>query len=372
MRQSKRFCIGVGVMSLVFVLSLGAAYAQEKGGEDETGPYEVVKGWPHPLGHPGWTWGSQGGVFAETPNRIIIAQRGELPIPEKAPEGYTGGYGSFGTPATQGKPRLENCILIVDGEGNLIQSWTQMDHLFAGGRGPHKVRISPYDPEKHVWVVDDMLNVVYEFTHDGEELVRTLGEKGVRGDDDKHFARPTDIAFLPDGTFFVTDGYVNTRVVKFDKNGKFLMAWGTKGSGPGQFDLPHSIAIDAKRRIYVADRSNSRIQIFDENGKYIDQWPDIRSPYDIVMTADQHLWVADGVTNKFLKYDLNGKLLYSWGTYGSFPGAFWGVHEFSLDSDGNLYAAETFGGRTQKYRPRRGADPATLIGQPFKFSASPN
>ncbi len=79
---------------------------------EETGPYEVVTGWPHPLGHPGWTWGSQGGVFAENPDRIILLQRGELPVPEKAPEGYTGGYGAFGIPATQGKPRLENCILI--------------------------------------------------------------------------------------------------------------------------------------------------------------------------------------------------------------------------------------------------------------------
>ena len=156
--------------------------------------------------------------------------------------------------------------------------------------------------------------------------------------DDKHFGRPTDIAWLPDGTFFISDGYVNTRVVKFDKNGKFLMTWGTKGNGPGQFDLPHSIDIDAQRRVYVADRSNSRIQIFDENGKYLNEWDNIRPPYHIMMTTgtqrQPNLWVADGVTNKFLKYDLNGKLLYSWGTYGSFPGAFWGVHQFSVDSDG--------------------------------------
>jgi hypothetical protein len=97
-----------------------ATWAQEKGGENETGPYDVVTGWPKPLGHPGWTWGSQGGVFAENPNRIILLQRGELPVPEKAPEGYTGGYGAFGTPATQGKPRLEHCILMVDADGTLI------------------------------------------------------------------------------------------------------------------------------------------------------------------------------------------------------------------------------------------------------------
>jgi sugar lactone lactonase YvrE len=89
-----------------------------------------------------------------------------------------------------------------------------------------------------------------------------------------------------------------------------------------------------------------------------------------MMTADQYLWVSDGVNNKFLKYDLNGKLLYSWGTYGSFPGQFWGVHQFAVDSAGNVYAAETFGGRTQKFRPKKSADPATLIGQPGKVPAS--
>ena len=345
-----------------------SASRSQVGGEDETGPYEVATGWPQPLGHPGWTWGSQGGVFAETPNRIYIANRGELPIPEKAPEGYTGGYGAFGQPATSGKPRMENCILVVDANGKLLEDWTQWDHLFEGGRGPHHVKISPYDPEKHVWVVDDMVQQVFEFTHDGKQLVMTLGERLVKGEDDKHFGRPTDIAWLPDGTFFISDGYINTRVVKFDKNGKYLMTWGTKGKGPGQFDLPHSIDIDAQRRVYVADRSNSRIQIFDENGKYLSEWDNIRQPYHIMITADQHLWVADGVTNKFLKYDLNGKRLYSWGTYGSFPGAFWGVHQFSIDPAGNLYAAETFGGRTQKFTPKPGADPATLIGQPVKIT----
>lgn len=349
------------VVLLLAGVSLRAAVAQTKGGEDETGPYDVVEGWPQPLGHPGWTWGSQGGVFAETPNRIIILQRGELPIREKPAEGY----GSFGVPATDGKPRLENCILIVDGKGNLIESWTQWDHLFSGGRGPHKVKINPYDQEKHVWIIDDKVQQIFEFTHDGKQLVMTLGEKGVQGVDEKHFGRPTDIAWLPDGTFFITDGYVNSRVVKFDKDGQFMKAWGTKGAGPGQFNLPHSIDIDANRRVYVADRSNSRIQIFDEDGKYIDQWRNIRSPFHIMITADQHLWVADGVSNKFLKYDLNGKLLYSWGTFGSFPGAFWGVHQFAVDSDGNLYAAETFGGRTQKFQPKKSADPANLMGRPI-------
>jgi len=354
------------------------AFVQEKpqkGGEDETGPYDVVQNWPGSLDHPGWTWGSQGGVFAESPNRIFILNRGEVPAHSKDPRAIPTEPGSlFENPrtlvaATGITPRMTNCIDIVDRNGKVVESWTQWDHLFAGGRGPHKVLINPYDPDRHVWVVDDERQQIFEFTNDGKDLVLTLGVAGVKGNDDKHFGRPTDIAWLPDGTFFISDGYVNTRVVKFDKNGKYLMTWGVPGKGPGEFRLPHSIAIDARRRVYVADRSNSRIQVFDENGKYLDEWDHIRSPYHIMMTADQHLWVADGQTNKFVKYDLNGKYLNSWGTYGSDPGEFWAVHQFSVDSEGNLYAAETFGGRTQKFVPKKGADPETLIGAPIPLAS---
>ena len=99
---------------------------------------------------------------------------------------------------------------------------------------PHKVLISPYDPEKHVWLVDDGAQQIFKLTNDGKKIVMTLGEFRVEGNDDTHFARPTDIAWLPDGTFFVTDGYTNTRVLKFDKNGKLLMTWGQKGTPPNE------------------------------------------------------------------------------------------------------------------------------------------
>jgi hypothetical protein len=124
----------------------------------------------------------------------------------------------------------------------------------------------------------------------------------------------------------------------------------------------HAVAIDGDRRLYVADRGNSRIQIFDENGNFLDQWPNIRDPWDVHVTADQrYVWVADGQLNKFLKFDKSGHLLYSWGTFGQFPGGLWGVHQFSVDSEGNLYAAEAFGGRAEKFRPKPGADPAKMI-----------
>ena len=348
----------------VFALGLlrAPALLQEKGGEEETGPYAVVENWPSPWAQKGYVWGSQPGVFAETPNRIFIAARGELKLSDTLPRGFNGIWGSLNQRATEPKAEMRNCILVVDGSGTLIESWTQWDRLFEGGGGPHKIRISPYDPERHVWVVNDARHVIYEFTNDGKQLVRTLGEPDVAGADDRHFGRPQDIAWLPDGSLLVADGLGNSRIAKFDKNGTFLMAWGTRGNGPGQLSGPHGIATDRNRRVYVADRSNHRIQIFDESGTYLDQWTNLRQPNDILISVDQRVWVADGTNVKVLEYDQSGKLLYSWGTYGTFPGGFWELHQMAVDSEGNLYGADSFGGRTQKFKPRPGTDRTKLMG----------
>ena len=354
---------------LSFVAIIGSsllftpAFSQEKGGDDRTGPYDAVQGWPHPLPDKGYIWGSTGGIFAETPNRIFIANRGELKLPDKLPRNFNGFSGSLGLAATGLVPVFKNCIAIVDADGTLIEAWTQWDHLFEDGRGPHSVLISPYDPEHNVWVVDDIHHQVFKFTNDGKKLLMTLGVRDEPGNDDKHFKRPTDIAWLPDGTFFISDGYGNTRVVKFDKNGKFLLTWGTPGTGNGQFNTPHSITVDRNRRVYVSDRANNRVQVFDENGKYLDQFPNIAQPYHIRISNDGYLWAFSGPLDKFLKYDLQGHLLYAWGTHGTEPGLFWAVHQFSSDSEGNLYTAEVFGGRPQKFRPRPGADPSHFFKQ---------
>src|SRR6266568_4040291 len=239
-----------------------AAMLQEKGGEEETGPYEVVDKWPAPWARQGYIWGSQPGIFAETPNRIFIAARGELKLPETLGRGFNGIWGSLGQRATEPKPEMRNCILIVDSNGKLVEAWAQWDTLFEGGGGPHKIRISPYDPEHHVWVVNDARHVIYEFTNDGKQLVRTLGETDVAGADERHFGRPQDIAWLPDGSMVVADGLTNSRVVKLDKNGTFVKSWGTRGNAPGQMSGLHGIAVDKNRRIYLADRSNHRIQVF--------------------------------------------------------------------------------------------------------------
>jgi len=365
-------------MALVGVLGVGAlALSQEKGGNDVTGPYDLVAGWPENVCGDGYQLGSTGGIWPESPDRVFIFQRGCLPrlksteggeygpgalVPERNASGY-----DLSQRDKERHPRWDHVLYIVNREGKMIDSWEQHNDKFVR---PHRVLINPYDPEKHVWLVDDGAQMVYKFTNDGKKLVQSWGEFKVQGNDDKHFARPTDIAWLPDGTFFVSDGYVNTRVVKFDKDGKFVKAWGQKGNPPNEtrpayFNTVHAIAIDAMRRVYVADRANSRVQIFDEDGNFIEAWTDIVRPYSIMLDTNQHLWVSDGTTQKFSEYDHNGNLRSSWGTFGAFPGGFWGVHQFSVDSEGALYTADVHVGRPQKFVPKKNANPALLMAPYF-------
>jgi peptidylamidoglycolate lyase len=388
-----------------------AAVPNEKGGQDIFGGYDVAT-WPKPLtslpNHAEWTWGAGQYVFAESANRVFVLQRGELPVlkrPQQAirlpqigpsiefpmfrlplrdattasPPGAL--FGPDGkTPGDDldvGKPgvdfRWEHIVTVFDAQGNLIEDWTQWDKIF---RRPHAVYISPYDAEKNVWIVDDYRHAIFKFSHDGKKLLQTIGEVNVPGNDDKHFYRPTFMAWLPDGTFFVADGYANTRVVKFDRNGKYLATWGERGSSgpgkmetrPGYFNNVHGVAVDPQtRRVFVNDRNNGRVQVFDENGKYLDEWSFGPRPtsdvHMFIITSDRFLWAADRGTSKLVKYSLDGKYLYSWGVWGDFPGAFWGVHGMSVDPEGNVYTAAVDSGGAQKFTPRKGANPAFLLGK---------
>ena len=356
---------------LVFILAAISitAYSQ-KGGENETGPYDLVPNWPQNACGDGFQIGSVGGVWAESVDRVFVYARGCLPVlPPATGIVPTRNASSYSLAAEDPKmwPRWDHVLMIFDRNGKLVESWEQHNKLFVR---PHRVVFNPYDPERNVWLVDDGAHSVYKFTRDGKKLLMTLGEFRVPGNDQTHFARPTDIAWLPNGDFFVSDGYTNTRVVKFNKDGKYLLEWGKPGKGPSEFNTVHGIAIDNQRRVYVCDRANSRVQIFDENGKYLDEWDNIRYPYYIYMSKDQHLWVGDGYTNKILKYDLNGKMLFSWGTFGQFPGGIWGPHQFSVDEENNFYIADVHIGRIQKFRPKPGANPAELVGQRFEVPAS--
>ncbi len=338
-------------MLLVVFCSLGTiVLAQPKNGDDLTGPYDAVAQWLKPVAADRLIYPVS--VFAETPDRVFIGNKGTTPLP-----GNEHGF----DPKYPGA-RADFLLLVVNRQGQVIEDWSQWSHLLGS---IHKVKINPYDPQKHVWIIDRASQQVLEFTHDGKTLVKAIGERGVAGADNKHFGRPTDIAWLPDGTFFVSDGYDNTRVMKFDKNGNFLMQWGTKGNSPGQFNEPHGLAVDGQRRVYVVDRLNTRIQIFDENGKFLKQWTGFVSPAAVLVTEDQSVWVLDNGSARVGKYDADGKLLTSWGTKGDFPGGMADPHDFHVDSEGTLYVSNGHGHRIDKYVPKKGADKSLVIGRPY-------
>lgn len=333
--------------------------------------YEVVPDWSLPYPKAGYAWGSNPGVALDTDNRIIAALRGEIRLPETMPPGYRGFYGSvFRSAINAAGTEVRNCLVVLDANGRIVETWSQWDYLFEGSNGPHKIRISPYDPERRIWVVGETKSQIYVLSNDGKQLLMTLGEANVAQADETHFGRPQDIGFLPDGSVLVADGLTNSRVVKLDRNGRYVTAWGSRGTENGQFSSPHGLAVDRNRRIYVADRGNRRVQVFDENGGHLATWPNIRFPNDILVSdATQDVWVSDNMHTEIVKYDTSGNRLYSWDASGTAPGGFGELHQLAVDSQGTLYTADNVLGRLQKLRPKAGADPAHLIGPPVPLMA---
>ena len=344
--------------TLFFVVFAATGATQEKGGIDLNGPYDAVPGWLKTVAE-GWILHPTT-IFAESPDRIFI---GSLGVTEKATAPPT---------LTIYNPRLPGArknhhMVVVNRNGEVVERWTQWYQKFGS---PHRVTINPYDPQKHIWVVDRDSQQVMQFTHDGKQLLMAIGEEGVAGADDRHFNQPTELAFLPDGTFFVSDGDNGTRIVKFDRNGKFLLTFGTKGTGPGQFGSVHGLAVDARHRVYAVDRGKDRINIFDENGTFIEEWPGFVSPARILITNDQFAWVLDAGAHRVAKYDLNGKLLTYFGTPGTFPGAMATPHDFTVDPEGNLYVSNGYNHTVDKYVPKPNADRTRVVGYPLGLTGT--
>ncbi len=301
-------------------------------------------------------------MAVDNPNRIIVAVWGDRD--------------------RQGRERPEhgtNYLVVVDRHGNIIERWQQWDAIL---NKPHQVYISPYDPERHVWVVErgggrGAHMEILEFSNDGKRLVMRLGDHNdpknraeARANPHPgpyHYGDPACLTFLPDGSFYLADGYWNSRIVKYDASGKFLYEWGELGTGPGQFDLVHGVAVDREHRVYVADRTNNRIQVFTENGKFIEQWADITDPVGIFIDERDAVWVVSAALNRILTYNRNGVLQYYWGAYGGtrggFPGGLSRPHQIDVDQEGNVYIASWDGGWVNKFIPKPGADRKTLAGR---------
>ena len=339
-----------------------------KGGDDRTGEYDAVEGWWKPAAdHEGpWTWGQVSGVAADTPDRILVVIWGDRDAQGRE------------------RPGGSNYLVAVDRDGNITENWAQWDSIF---NKPPQVYISPYDPDRHVWVVErgggrGVNMQILKFTNNGSELVMRLVDPNhpttraeARANPNPGpytYGDPAVLAFLPDGSFLLGDGYWNSRIVKYDADGEFLMEWGELGDGPGQFDLVHGVAVDRNHRVYVGDRTNNRIQIFTEDGEFIEEWPDVSDPVGIFVDENDAVWVVSASLNRILKYNTDGELQYYMGAFGGtrggFPGGLSRPHQMDVDSEGNLYIASWDGGWMNKFVPKPGADPSKLVGKGLVLS----
>ena len=184
-------------------------------------------------------------------------------------------------------------IMEFDSHGQFIKAFGGGSMLF-----PHGIFI---DRDDHIWVTDGHVgngkgDDVLEFDRDGK-LLRALGRPGVSGDGPDTLHEPNAVLVAPNGDIFVSDGHTpgkgNSRVIKFDKNGKFIKQWGGHGDGPGQFEVPHTLAMDSKGRLFVGDRANSRIQIFDQNGKFLAMWTQFSKASGAYIDRHDILYVTD-------------------------------------------------------------------------------
>jgi len=272
--------------------------------------YRLIEKWAQ--FPPGITkWGAATGVDVDTHDNVYVLHRNEsMPI------------------------------MAFDRHGKFLRAWGQ--GMF---KTTHFLRI---DPSGYVWVTDRGDMEAFKFNSVGK-LLMTLGKKAVTGDNTSQdtFNGMADLAVAKNGNIFIADGEgPNTRVVKFSKDGKFIKWWGGKGTAPGQFNVPHSIAIDSKGRVYVADRSNNRIQIFDQTGTFVNQWTNFGTPWGLFIKKGL-IYVVDGTENNCLLIasTKDGKVLEKIGGLSN-PTA------VAVDSNDAIYVGEVNGTNVKKFVKR--------------------
>jgi sugar lactone lactonase YvrE len=225
------------------------------------------------------------------------------------------------------------------------------------------------DRDGNVWVTDAQIkdgkgNQVFKFSPNGA-LLMTLGKAGIAGGGNDVFSGPCDVLIGQNGDIFVADGHIAdspvNRIVKFSKDGKFIKAWGKRGSAPGEFDTPHSLAIDARGRVFVADRGNSRIQIFDQDGRFLDQWKQFGRPSGVFIDRNDAMYVADSQSNSKLNPGFTRGIRVGSAKDGKVTALIpfvepdaeknnnAGVEGVAADAKGNLYAAEVSTEKFKKY-----------------------
>jgi sugar lactone lactonase YvrE len=271
MPQSRRIRFGGPVAVVVLIAAaVGTDVAQTN---DAPNPYRAEAGWAQmPAGR---TWGSTSAVGIDKQGNIWVGERC-----------------GANTCAGSSLPPL----LQFDRSGRLLKSFGAGTLIF-----PHGFDV---DPEGNIWVTDAQGkdgrgHQVLKFSPDGA-LLLALGKAGVPGDGPDTFNQPSDVVVAASGDIFVADGHdssSNARIVKFAKDGRFIKTWGKRGSAPGEFDTPHTIAIDSRGRVFVGDRANNRIQIFDQEGNFIEAWKQFGRPSGIDIDVKDTIYVTDSESN---------------------------------------------------------------------------
>lgn len=376
MRISVRpFVLPLQVLCIAAVGFAAPVLAQEGNARGPIGesPYEIISGWHKPFQEKGFAFGGNSGVWAESPDRIIIAQRGETILPYPIPEDFPGFAGSLGINVLfeTNRRHWRNCLYIVNGDGEVVEIWDHLDYLCEGsdGPGPHRIRISPYDPESRIWLINETFHQIYVIANDGSEVLATYGEKGVSGAGETHFGRPQDVAFLPDGRILVADGLDNHRVIIYDNDMNYLGEFGGFGTGPGQFNTLHAVAVGPDGLIFALDRSGGRVNVFQTTDdpaevEFLREFPGLTLPLDIIVNEDD-IWITDLGPLRFINYDFEGNYKYTWLVPRDLPDGYLEVHTFTVDSDGNLIGGDNQYGRSQKFVPKPDADPELLIEPPW-------
>lgn len=282
-------------------------------------PYHVSGSWPQVP--KGYNFGEVSGVDIDKQGNVWVFNRGHWPVFE------------------------------FNRDGKMLQAWSEDTFPV---KSAHGLRVAP---DGSIWCIDVEGHVVFHLSAEGRVLMVLGNRQGNPGNNDAQdaFNRPTNIAFRQNGNFYVSDGYVNSRVIEFNPIGEYVRHWGTKGTGDGQFNLVHDVVIDSKGRVYVADRTNERVQIFDDTGKFLGKWTNIGSPWGLAYAAkEEAIYMCDGRYNRIIKLGINSTLetqvlgvLSSWGKA---PGKLDFAHSIAFDpADNSLYTAEIKNWRVQKW-----------------------
>jgi len=310
---------------------------EQKGMTINSDYYELVNDWPKLPDN--FTLGSPSGLGIDTDGNIIVFHRP--------------GRGWDSMPILHLPLIKENTISKIDARtGEILESWG--DNLFIM---PHGLEV---DNQNNIWVTDCGLHQVFKFDSNGN-LLMTLGEAKVSGNDSSHFNLPTDIAVAEDGSFYISDGYENSRVAKFSKEGKYLFEWGKFGNQKGEFNIPHGIDLDNIGNVYVADRENNRIQKFDAEGNFIAVWQNKITDQLYSVTIDNqndYLFGIDYMTvndtivkgSDIFRLDLNLNPQLQFGRTGFYDGPISRYHDIQIDDEGNVYVGDILGNKLQKFR----------------------